>query len=91
MPDEKEVETRDLPLKAILVQALCKECGGNMAWNGNIIPGQTPTHPHVCEKCGERMILLKKYPAVEHRLAEPQAGSDEERREEDDRYEEETR
>lgn len=70
MADKDPIKTRELPLKAILIQALCEECGGNMAWNGNIIPGQPPMHPHVCDKCGERMTLVGKYPAVEHRLAE---------------------
>lgn len=60
MKESKEMATM------YLVRATC-ECGGELKSTGELLRMYPPKHPHVCLKCGKRVLLDKVYPRFERK------------------------
>lgn len=63
------------PLRAVRVEWFC-ECGGTMAFEGNVLTSYPPQYPHKCGACGKGATSDKVYPCVEHEALVLPAGAD---------------
>ncbi len=64
MSDSYKIDVTRKEMVSYREEITHKNCGGVLEAGKTVLTSKPPKYPHICKKCGERVVLWERYPRL---------------------------